>query len=194
LPDTAALDLVAYAFVMPAKASALRQGKVAKLSFANDRPFLRRPVMTRSITSRGWRYQCQQEEIMKRFVMRPQPQVLVVLALVAAVFTQLPRAVAAGGDAVTIWNANAGEAATKACIAPLDDPFPRSRIYAMMHVAIHDELNAIDRRFRKCTFDRQAEPGASRMPQWRRRRTMSWSRSSSNSRVNSSRSRASIPA
>jgi len=36
------------------------------------------------------------------------------------------------------WNANAGVAATKACIAPLDDPFHESRIYAMMHVAIHD--------------------------------------------------------
>jgi hypothetical protein len=54
----------------------------------------------------------------------------------------------AGGDAVTVWNANAGVAATKACIAPLDDPFHESRIYAMMHVAIHDALNAIDRRFR----------------------------------------------
>ena len=26
-------------------------------------------------------------------------------------------------DAVITWNANAGVAATKACIAPLDDPF-----------------------------------------------------------------------
>jgi hypothetical protein len=59
---------------------------------------------------------------------------LLVLALVAAVCTQLPRAVApqtraafaapAGGDAVTVWNATAGVAATKACIAPLDDRGP----------------------------------------------------------------------
>jgi hypothetical protein len=78
-------------------------------------------------------------------------------------FTQLPRAVAqqTTGDAVTVWNANAGVAATKACIAPLDDPMHESRIYAMMHVAIHDALNAIDRRFHPYTFDRQVEPSAS---------------------------------
>jgi hypothetical protein len=103
--------------------------------------------------------------------MRRQARVLLVSALGAAVFTQLPAAVAqqtraagtasAGGDAVTVWNANAGVAATKACIAPIDNPFHESRIYAMMHVAIHDALNAIDRRFRPYTFDKQAEPTAS---------------------------------
>jgi hypothetical protein len=66
----------------------------------------------------------------------------------------------AGSDAVTVWNANAGVAATKACIAPLADPFHESRLYAMMHIAIHDALNAVDRRFRPYTFDQQA-PGAS---------------------------------
>jgi len=103
--------------------------------------------------------------------MRTQPAVLPVIGLAAAVFTQLPGGMAletraafaapAGGDAVTVWNANAGVAATKACIAPLDDPFHESRIYATMHVAIHDALNAIDRRFRPYTFDKRAEPGAS---------------------------------
>src|SRR5438309_1847554 len=104
-------------------------------------------------------------------VMRVRSPVLLAIGLVAAVFIQLPGAVApqiraafaapAGGDAVIVWNANAGVAATKACIAPLDDPFHESRIYAMMHVAIHDALNAIDRRFRPYTFDKRAEPGAS---------------------------------
>ena len=94
-----------------------------------------------------------------------------VLALVAAVCTPLPRAVApqtraagaapAGGDAVTVWNAHAGVAATQACIAPLADPFHESRLYAMMHVAIHDALTAIDRRSRPYTFDPPAAPGAS---------------------------------
>jgi hypothetical protein len=103
--------------------------------------------------------------------MRTQLAVLPVIGLAAAVFTQLPGGMAletraafaapAGGDAVTVWNANAGVAATKACIAPLDDPFHESRIYATMHVAIHDALNAIDRRFRPYTFDKRAEPGAS---------------------------------
>ena len=100
-----------------------------------------------------------------------QTRLLLVIALVAAVFTQLPCAVApqtqaafaapADGDAVTVWNANAGVAATAACIAPLDDPFHESRLYAMMHIAIHDALNAIDRRSRPYTFYRRAEPGAS---------------------------------
>jgi hypothetical protein len=67
----------------------------------------------------------------------------------------------AGGDAVTVWNAHAGVAATKACIAPLDDLFHESRLYAMMHIAIHDALNAIDRRFRPYTFDQPAASDAS---------------------------------
>jgi hypothetical protein len=64
------------------------------------------------------------------------------------------------GDPVILWNANAGVAATKACIAPLDDPFHESRIYAMMHIAIHDALNAIDRKYQPYAFDK-ANPGAS---------------------------------
>ena len=104
-------------------------------------------------------------------MIRLQTRLLLVMALVAAVFTQLPRAVdpqtraafaaPAGGDAVTVWNANAGVAATAACIAPLDNPLHESRIYAMMHIAIHDALNAIDRRSRPYAFDMQAEAGAS---------------------------------
>ena len=64
-------------------------------------------------------------------------------------------------DAVTVWNKNAGVAATAACIAPLNNPLHESRIYAMMHVAIHDALNAIDRRSRPYAFDAQAQAGAS---------------------------------
>ena len=67
----------------------------------------------------------------------------------------------AGGDAVTVWNANAGVAATAACLAPLNNPLHESRIYAMMHVAIHDAVNAIDRRSRPYALDVQAEAGAS---------------------------------
>jgi hypothetical protein len=103
--------------------------------------------------------------------MRSQTRFFLVLVFVATVCTQLPRAVdpqtraasaaPAGGDAVTVWNGHAGVAATKACIAPLADPFHESRLYAMMHVAIHDALNAIDRRFRPYTFDKPAAPGAS---------------------------------
>jgi hypothetical protein len=67
----------------------------------------------------------------------------------------------AAGDAVLTWNANAGVAATKACIAPEDNPFHESHTYAIMHIAVHDALNAIDRRYQPHTYDRKAEPGAS---------------------------------
>ena len=73
-----------------------------------------------------------------------------------------PYAAAEVGDAVTAWNANAGVAATAACIAPLNNPLHESRMYAMMHVAVHDALNAIDRRSRPYAFKAEAEPGASR--------------------------------
>jgi hypothetical protein len=64
-------------------------------------------------------------------------------------------------DAVTDWNANAGVAATAACIAPLDNPLHESRLYAMTHIAMHDALNAIERRSRPYVFDSQAPVGAS---------------------------------
>lgn len=81
--------------------------------------------------------------------------------IAAAVAAFLPvSAFAAQTDAVILWNANAGVAATKACIAPLDDPFHESRIYAMMHLAIHDAVNAIERKFQPYAYDKQA-PGAS---------------------------------
>ena len=70
------------------------------------------------------------------------------------------RAIATGDDPVIVWNANAGAAATAACLAPLNNPLHESRMYAMMHVAIHDALNAIDRRSRPYAFDAQAAAGA----------------------------------
>jgi hypothetical protein len=65
------------------------------------------------------------------------------------------------GDAVTQWNATAGTAATKACLAPLDNPFHESRMYALMHLAIHDALNAIDRRYQPYAYDQKADPSTS---------------------------------
>ena len=72
-----------------------------------------------------------------------------------------PQAAAEAADAVTTWNAHAGVAATAACLTPLNNPLHESRIYAMMHVAVHDAVNAIDRRSRPYAFDGEAEPGAS---------------------------------
>ena len=79
-------------------------------------------------------------------------------------------------DAVIAWNANAGKAALAACISPSDDPLHESRLYAMTHVAIHDALNAIDRRSRPYA-SRPGEAGEPLwMPRWRRPRVTCWSR------------------
>ncbi|MBV9323405.1 MAG: vanadium-dependent haloperoxidase [Chloroflexi bacterium] len=93
---------------------------------------------------------------------------LVVLA--AAAFTlgphpaqpQVPIASAATDDAVLTWNKNASAAGTAACLdLPPGDPFHQSRLYAMTHIAIHDALNAIDRRSQPYVFDGHRQPGAS---------------------------------
>jgi PAP2 superfamily len=101
--------------------------------------------------------------------MRLHTRILLVLVLAVAAFTLLPRtesphapaAFAATGDAVLTWNENAGEAATAACLAPLANPLHESRMYAIMHIAIHDALNAIDRQSRPYAFDVHGDPAAS---------------------------------
>ena len=65
------------------------------------------------------------------------------------------------GDAVLAWNANAGEAALAAGLAPTGNPLYESHMYAMTHVAIHDALNAIDRRYRPYAFFGHASRRAS---------------------------------
>jgi hypothetical protein len=67
----------------------------------------------------------------------------------------------AAADAVTAWNAHAGSAAIAACIAPADDSLHESRMYATMHVAVHDAVNAIDRRSSAYAFTGSAAPWAS---------------------------------
>ncbi|MDQ3465477.1 MAG: vanadium-dependent haloperoxidase [Actinomycetota bacterium] len=64
-------------------------------------------------------------------------------------------------NAVLAWNANAGDAAIAACIAPLDNPLHESHLYAMAQIAVHDALNAIDLRSRPYAFVGRALPGAS---------------------------------
>ena len=68
---------------------------------------------------------------------------------------------ASTGDAVSVWNANAGDAALAACIAPTGNPLHESHMYAMTHVAIHDALNAIDRRYQPYAFFGHASRRAS---------------------------------
>jgi hypothetical protein len=80
---------------------------------------------------------------------------VVTLCLLQSLILLVPREAAA--DAVTSWNATAARAALAACISPIQDPLHESRLYAMMHVAIHDALNAIDRRSRPYAFRGRAE-------------------------------------
>ena len=70
----------------------------------------------------------------------------------------------ARADAVVQWNETALRAAFAAgldndlgCV----DPLHESRMLAMMHVAVHDALNAIVRRSRPYAFDAPAPGGAS---------------------------------
>ena len=80
--------------------------------------------------------------------------------LVAAIAAGAPTAHAS--DAVSTWNANAGDAALAACLAPTDNPLHESRLYAATHLAIHDAVNAIDRRSRPYAFaTARPLPGAS---------------------------------
>ena len=67
---------------------------------------------------------------------------------------------ASARNTVTAWNANAGEATVAACFLGGFAP-QEARMYAMMHVAIHDALNAIDLRSRPYAAAIRAAPGAS---------------------------------
>jgi hypothetical protein len=64
------------------------------------------------------------------------------------------------GNEVIAWNANAGEAVLAACTFG-GYAVQEVRMYAMMHVAIHDALNGIDRRSRPYAANLTAAPGAS---------------------------------
>ena len=63
--------------------------------------------------------------------------------------------------AVAVWNANAGKAAVAARISPVGPSPAEARIYAMTHIAIHDALNAIDRRSRPYAYHGRARRHAS---------------------------------
>jgi hypothetical protein len=78
---------------------------------------------------------------------------LAVMLLVAVL--GLPATVRA--DGVTEWN----ETATTAAVAAAVTGPRHTRVFAMTHAAIHDALNAIDRRYIPYALDVQADPNAS---------------------------------
>lgn len=74
------------------------------------------------------------------------------LAVSLSLLSTAPSAspVAAGdlsGDTVRHWNAVAGDVAVAACISPGGNPLHESRMYAMTSLAVHDALNAVERRY-----------------------------------------------
>ena len=86
--------------------------------------------------------------------------VLTSRSLVLAVFgvvVLLPRAVAAQADEVLRWNRVAMEAAAAADIGPST----KFGEVAIMHLAIHDALNATNRRFAPYRFSGPVNPAAS---------------------------------
>jgi hypothetical protein len=78
---------------------------------------------------------------------RPRPVNLTVASMLI-----LATSVSASADVVTDWNLNAARAATAACLHISGNGLVEARMYAMTHVAIHDALNAIDRRSRPYVF------------------------------------------
>jgi len=67
----------------------------------------------------------------------------------------------AGANPVNDWNAVAGAAARAGCLSPTNDPLHEARMYAIAHIAVHDALNAIDRRYEPYAYDALAPAGAS---------------------------------
>lgn len=80
----------------------------------------------------------------------------IVISLSLATFA-FPFIQSAPADMVTDWNVTA----TTAAAAPIKNGILQTRIYAMMHAAVHDALNAIDRRYRPYALDVRVDPDAS---------------------------------
>ena len=83
----------------------------------------------------------------------------VTICLFACLGSLVPQA--AQADAVTDWNVRAGRAAVAACLSPGGNGLAEARMYPMVHVAIHDALNAIERRSRPYAFDEHVSSAAS---------------------------------
>lgn len=66
-----------------------------------------------------------------------------------------------GADAVIAWSENAAKAAKAACVIASGNGLAEARMYAMMHAAVHDAVNAIDRQSRAYAFDEDATGPAS---------------------------------
>jgi hypothetical protein len=65
------------------------------------------------------------------------------------------------GALIVGWNETMAQAALASGITPDGDPLHESRIYAMAHLAMHDALNTIDRRYDSYAMSGREMPNAS---------------------------------
>jgi Vanadium chloroperoxidase N-terminal domain/PAP2 superfamily len=86
---------------------------------------------------------------------RNVPKVIVILAILL-LLSLLTVSGPVGADEVQDWNI----AGLDIAIAGGQNPIVHSRTLAMVHLAIHDALNAIDRRYEPYVYERRAEPNA----------------------------------
>ena len=86
---------------------------------------------------------------------------LATAAIVPTLGPTLAAHAVADDNVVLEWNATAGSAARAGCLSPANDPLHEARMYALAHIAMHDALNAIDRRFTPYAYDAQAPAGTS---------------------------------
>ena len=79
------------------------------------------------------------------------------IVILAAALLALIVANRASADEVTRWN----QIATDASTTPNTDPLTETRIYAILHVAIHDAVNAVESRYEPYLQRTSPVPGAS---------------------------------
>jgi hypothetical protein len=88
-----------------------------------------------------------------------QNQVVGRIGLGVILFALCPGAVSA--DAVLTWSNNALKAAQAACVIASGNGLAEARMYAMMHAAVHDAVNAIHPRSHPYVFDGKVHGPAS---------------------------------
>jgi hypothetical protein len=109
----------------------------------------------------GRRRVYKEKSAMPRFVLTLALAISFVIPATTPLGAQAENAAAnVSTNAVIEWNANAGEASVAACFIGGYGP-QEARMYAMMHVAIHDALNGIDRRSQPYAAELQAVTGTS---------------------------------
>src|SRR5271157_3174842 len=80
-----------------------------------------------------------------------------IIATLAAALLAMTVASGASADEVTRWN----QIATDASTTPNTDPLTETRIFSILHVAIHDAVNAVESRYEPYLPRTSPAPGAS---------------------------------